>query len=106
MEYAFFGLVLDALDGKDYGYIFSVLLQDIIAGDIKFPEQPFWKWPKELQIKRDDTYRIAEHANPGYKNLMVVKILKKDGVEFHLGLNFFSNQIGFAGLQVGCFGSN
>ena len=92
MEYVFFRLVLDALDGKDYGYIFSVLLQDIIAGDIKFPEQPFCYRPKELQIKRDDTYRIAEHANRGFKNLMVVKILKKDGVEFHLGLNFFSNQ--------------
>ena len=92
------------MDGKDYDYIFSVLQQDIIAGDIKAPEPPRWRESQELRIIRDDTYRIVEHPKLVMKNLMVVKILKKDKVEFHLGLNFF-HQGTFAGLQVGCFDS-
>ena len=90
------------MDGKDYDYIFSVLQQDIIAGDIK-AELPRWKDSQKLQIIRDDTYRIVEYPWGAMKNLMVVKILKKDKVEFHLGLNFF-HQGTFAGLQVGCLG--
>ena len=86
--------------GDDYDYIFEVLQHDIMVGDFKAPEK-LRDADRYAVILRDDNYRVVKFNHRG-ENLLVVKVIRVAGQEFHMGLLVCrSGKDGI--IHIGCF---
>ena len=71
-----FRLILDKSD--DFSYIFEVLHADIQAGDFKAPDCPSYHDQHAL-ILHDCTYRVFKYTGESVENLLVNKVLMREG---------------------------